>query len=270
VRLVTGRLASKVCVVVGAGQQPGPTIGNGRATSIRFAQEGARLVLVDRDADALGQTVADVLAVDDAIEVESITIDITADEAPTSIVRAAIDAYGRIDVLHNNVGIGAGDAPPHRLSDDVFDRIMDVNLRALWRTCREVIPPMREQGSGVITNVSSIASVAGNVIAAYRMSKAGVDALTKNLAVTNAKHGIRVNAILPGLIDTPLGVDSAAAAIGVEREVLAQRRAASVPMGHQGTAWDVANAALFLASDEAAFISGVCLPVDGAQSARVG
>jgi NAD(P)-dependent dehydrogenase (short-subunit alcohol dehydrogenase family) len=270
VRLVTGRLAGKVCVVVGAGQQPGPTIGNGRATSIRFAQEGARLVLVDRDADALGQTVADVLAVDDAIEIESITIDITADEAPTSIVRAAIDAYGRIDVLHNNVGIGAGDAPPHRLSDDVFDRIMDVNLRALWRTCREVIPPMREQGSGVITNVSSIASVAGNVIAAYRMSKAGVDALTKNLAVTNAKHGIRVNAILPGLIDTPLGVDSAAAAIGVEREVLAQRRAASVPMGHQGTAWDVANAALFLASDEAAFISGVCLPVDGAQSARVG
>jgi NAD(P)-dependent dehydrogenase (short-subunit alcohol dehydrogenase family) len=211
-----------------------------------------------------------VRAVHDAIEVESITIDITADEAPTSIVRAAIDAYGRIDVLHNNVGIGAGDAPPHRLSDDVFDRIMDVNLRALWRTCREVIPPMREQGSGVITNVSSIASVAGNVIAAYRMSKAGVDALTKNLAVTNAKHGIRVNAILPGLIDTPLGVDSAAAAIGVEREVLAQRRAASVPMGHQGTAWDVANAALFLASDEAAFISGVCLPVDGAQSARIG
>jgi NAD(P)-dependent dehydrogenase (short-subunit alcohol dehydrogenase family) len=270
VRLVTGRLAGKVCVIVGAGQQPGPTIGNGRATSIRFAQEGARLVLVDRDADALGQTVADVLAVDDAIEVESITIDITADEAPTSIVRAAIDAYGRIDVLHNNVGIGAGDAPPHRLSDDVFDRIMDVNLRALWRTCREVIPPMREQGSGVITNVSSIASVAGNMIAAYRMSKAGVDALTKNLAVTNAKYGIRVNAILPGLIDTPLGVDSAAAAIGVEREVLAQRRAASVPMGHQGTAWDVANAALFLASDEAAFISGVCLPVDGAQSARVG
>ena len=267
---MTGRLAGKVCVIVGAGQQPGPTIGNGRATSIRFAQEGARLVLVDRDADALGQTVADVRAVDDAIEVESVTIDITVDEAPTSIVRAAIDAYGRIDVLHNNVGIGAGDAPPHRLSDDVFDRIMDVNLRALWRTCREVIPPMREQGSGVITNVSSIASVAGNVIAAYRMSKAGVDALTKNLAVTNAKYGIRVNAILPGLIDTPLGVDSAAAAIGVEREVLAQRRAASVPMGHQGTAWDVANAALFLASDEAAFISGVCLPVDGAQSARVG
>ncbi len=122
----------------------------------------------------------------------------------------------------------------------------------------------------MITNISSIASVAANHIAAYRMSKAGIDALTKNLAVTNAKYGIRVNAILPGLIDTPLGVDSAAKAMGVDRDVLAARRDAAVPMGHQGTAWDVANAAVFLASDEAAFITGVCLPVDGGQSAKIG
>ena len=102
------------------------------------------------------------------------------------------------------------------------------------------------------------------------MSKAGVDALTRNLAVTNAKYGIRCNAVLPGLIDTPLGVDSAAAAMGIDRDEYAARRAAQVPLGHQGTAWDVANAALFLASDEAAFITGVCLPVDGGQTARVG
>jgi NAD(P)-dependent dehydrogenase (short-subunit alcohol dehydrogenase family) len=267
---VTGRLDRKVCVVVGAGQQAGLTIGNGRATSIRFAQEGARLLLVDRDADAVAQTVDDIRAIDPAIEAESLTVDITADDAPAAIVRAALDVYGRLDVLHNNVGIGAGDAPPHRLTDEVFDRIMDVNLRSMWRTCREAIPPMREQRAGVITNVSSIASIAAEHIAAYRMSKAGVDALTRNLAVTNAKYGIRVNAILPGLIDTPLGVDSAAAAMGLDRDVLADRRAATVPMGHQGSAWDVANAALFLASDEAAFISGICLPVDGAQSARVG
>jgi NAD(P)-dependent dehydrogenase (short-subunit alcohol dehydrogenase family) len=267
---MTGRLDRKVCVVVGAGQQAGQTIGNGRATSIRFAQEGARLLLVDREAGAVAQTVDDIRAVGQATEVETLTVDITADDAPAAIVRAALDAYGRVDVLHNNVGIGAGDAPPHRLTDEVFDRIMDVNLRALWRTCREVISPMREQRAGVITNISSIASIAGEHIAAYRMSKAGIDALTRNLAVTNAKYGIRVNAILPGLIDTPLGVDSAAAAMGLDRDVLADRRAATVPMGHQGSAWDVANAALFLASDEAAFISGVCLPVDGAQSARVG
>ncbi len=183
---------------------------------------------------------------------------------------AAVSNFGGIDILHNNVGVGAGDAPPHKLTDEVFDRIMDVNLRALWRTCRATIPVMREQGSGVITNISSIASVAANHIAAYRMSKAAIDALTKNLAITNAKYGIRVNAILPGLIDTPLGVDSAAKAMGIAREVLAARRAAAVPMGHQGSAWDIANAAVFLASDEAAFITGVCLPVDGGQSARVG
>ena len=262
------RLADKVCVIVGAGQQAGQTIGNGRATSIRFAQEGARLLLVDRDGDALHQTANDVASF--GIDAEILQVDITADDGPDRIIGAAIDAYGRIDVLHNNVGIGTGDAPPHRLTDEAFDLIMDVNLRALWRTCRSAIPPMRAQRLGVITNISSIASIAGNVIAAYRMSKAGIDALTKNLAVTNAKYGIRVNAILPGLIDTPLGVDSSAAAMGIDRSVLAANRAESVPMGHQGTAWDVANAALFLASDEAAFISGVCLPVDGAQSARVG
>ena len=254
--------------MVGAGQQPGETIGNGRATSIRFAQEGAELILVDRDPDALAATVADVEA--ESAHAASVVADITADDAPDRIVQAALDRYGRVDVLHNNVGVGADDAPPHLLTDDVFDRIMDVNLRALWRMCRAVVPVMRVQESGVLTNISSIASIAGTNLAAYRMSKAGLEALTKNLAVTNAKYGIRANAILPGLIDTPLGVDSAAAARGMERADLAARRAAQVPLGHQGTAWDVANAAVFLASDEAAFISGVCLAVDGAQSARVG
>jgi NAD(P)-dependent dehydrogenase (short-subunit alcohol dehydrogenase family) len=265
---MNNRLHDRVAVIVGAGQQAGETIGNGRATAIRFAEEGARLLLIDRDADALGEVHGAVAEVG-AIATHLVT-DITADDAPDRIVAAAIEAYGRIDILHNNVGIGAGDAPPHKLTDDVYDRIMDVNLRALWRTCRAAIPVMRQQQSGVITNISSIASVAANHIAAYRMSKAGIDALTKNLAVTNAKYGIRVNAILPGLIDTPLGVDSAARAMGVDRDVLAARRAEAVPMGHQGTAWDVANAAVFLASDEAAFITGVCLPVDGGQSARVG
>lgn len=262
------RLHDKVAVIVGAGQQAGQTVGNGRATAVRFAEEGARLLLVDCDADALAETHREVTEIG-AIAVDLI-IDITADEAPDAIVSAARNAFGGIDVLHNNVGVGAGDAPPDKLTDDTFDRIMDINLRAMWRTCRAVIPVMREQQSGVITNISSIASIAANHIAAYRMSKAGIDALTKNLAVTNAKHGIRVNAILPGLIDTPLGVDSPARAMGIDRDVLAARRAASVPMGHQGSAWDVANAAVFLASDDAAFITGVCLPVDGGQSARVG
>lgn len=265
---MSGRLDGKVCVVVGAGQQPGITIGNGRATSRRFAEEGARLLLVDRDPDAVAATASDIAHL--GAVPHTLVVDITTDDAPDMIVATAINEYGCLDVLHNNVGIGDGDAPPHRLTDEVFDRIIDVNLRATWRICRAAIPAMRAQGGGVITNVSSIASIAASNIAAYRMSKAGVDALTRNLAVTNAAHGIRVNAILPGLIDTPIGVDATAAALGVDRDEYAARRAATVPMGRQGTAWDVANAAVFLASDEAGFISGVCLPVDGAQSARVG
>lgn len=265
---MNGRLDGRVCVIVGAGQQPGSTIGNGRATSIRFAQEGAKLVLIDRDRDALEAVLHDVEA--NGVDVVTAAIDVGDHDAPGAIMELATTSYGRVDVVHNNVGIGAGDAPPHLLTDDVFDRIMEINLRSTWRICREAVLVMREQRAGVITNVSSIASIAGTGIAAYRMSKAGVDALTRNLAVTNAKYGIRANAILPGLIDTPLGVDSAAAARGMDRADLAARRASSVPLGHQGTAWDVANAALFLASDEAAFISGVCLPVDGGQTARVG
>ncbi len=264
-----GRLDGKICVVVGAGQQPGMTIGNGRATSIRFAEEGARLLLVDRDPDAVAATASDVAHL--GVVPHTLVVDITDDEAPERIISTVLSEYGCVDVLHNNVGVGAGDAPPHQLTDEVFDRIMETNLRAMWRVCRAAVRAMRDQDSGgVITNVSSIASVAATNLAAYRMSKAGVDALTKNLAVTNAKHGVRANAILPGLIDTPIGVDSAALALGIDRDEMAARRAAAVPMGHQGTAWDVANAAVFLASDEAAFVSGVCLPVDGAQSARIG
>jgi NAD(P)-dependent dehydrogenase (short-subunit alcohol dehydrogenase family) len=142
----------------------------------------------------------------------------------------------------------------------------------MWRTCKAVVPVMREQESGgVIINISSIAAIAAaGALTAYKMSKAGVNALTQNLALTNAKYGIRANAIMPGFIDTPMAVDAPAAALGTPRAEVAARRAGAVPLGRQGTAWDVANAALFLASDEAAFITGVILPVDGGQSARIG
>lgn len=227
------------------------------------------LVLVDREPDSLDET-AEMCRAEGA-EVRTVVADIATDDGPTSVVSAALDAYGRLDVLHNNVGIGAGDGPPHHLSDEAFDRIMDVNLRALWRTCREAVPALRASRGGAIVNVSSLASIAaaGN-LTAYKLSKAGVNALTQNLAITNAKYGVRANAILPGFIDTPMAVDAAARALGAERSQVADFRAEAVPMGRQGTAWDVANAALFLASDEAAFITGVMLAVDGGQSARVG
>lgn len=263
------RLEGRTAVIIGAGQTPGETIGNGRATAITFAREGARLLLVDREPGSLEETAA--ACREHGASVESFVTDIASDTGPADVVRAAVDRFGGFDVLHNNVGIGAGDGPPHHLDDNIYDQIMDVNLRAMWRTCREAVPVLREGGRGSIVNVSSLASIAaaGN-LTAYKLSKAGVNALTQNLAVTNAKYNVRANAILPGFIDTPMAVDEAARARGLDRAAVADFRAAAVPLGRQGTAWDVANAALFLASDEAAFITGILLCVDGGQSARVG
>lgn len=265
----TGRLAGKVAVVVGAGQTPGETLGNGRATSLLFAREGASVVLVDRDPDSLAETERQV--VDEGGLAATVVADIADAVACASIPTAALEAFGRIDVLHNNVGIGAGDSTPLRLDDDAWDRIMNVNLKAMWRTCKAVVPVMREHGSGAVVNISSLAAVAAaTMLTAYKVSKAGVNALTHALAMNNARYGIRVNAIMPGLMDTPMAVDAVAAAAGADRADIAKARASQVPLGHQGTAWDVARAALFLASDEAAFVTGVVLPVDGGQGARIG
>jgi NAD(P)-dependent dehydrogenase (short-subunit alcohol dehydrogenase family) len=263
------RLAGKTAVIVGAGQTPGATIGNGRATAVVFAREGARLLLVDRDEDSVAETQR--LVAEEGGEAEILVADIASDDGPREVVVTAQDHLGRIDVLHQNVGIGAGDGPPHRVPDEAYDRILRVNLRPMVRLAREVVPVMRAQGGGAIVNVSSLAAIAaaGN-LTAYKISKAGVNALTQNLAVTNAEHGIRVNAIMPGLIDTPMAVDAVADELGVDRGTVAAARADRVPMGRQGTAWDVAHAALFLASDEAAFVTGVLLAVDGGQSAMVG
>lgn len=267
---MTGRLAGKRAVVVGAGQTAGETIGNGRATALRFAQEGAALVLVDRDAASLEETRRMVEA--EGGTAHALVADIATMDECARVAAEASALLGGIDVLHNNVGIGAGDAGVTSLDEEVFDRILRVNLKAMWMTCKHVVPLMREQGTGgAIVNISSTAAIAaaGN-LTAYKISKAGVNALTHNLAVSNARFGIRANAIMPGLMDTPMAVDAAARARGVDRAEVADRRARQVPLGHQGTAWDVANAALFLASDEAGFITGVMLPVDGGQTARIG
>jgi len=263
------RLAGKTAVIVGAGQTVGEQIGNGRATALLFAREGARLLLVDRDEASLTETGDRVVAAGGDAEIH--VTDITSEEQCIALAADARDHLGRIDILHNNVGIGDGDARPTKLEEEVWDRIMDVNLKAMWLTCKHFVPIMREQRSGSIINVSSLAAVgtAAN-LTAYRMSKAGVNALTLHLAAAQAVDQIRVNAIAPGLIDTPMGVNAGAVARGITREAYAADRASRVPMGHQGTAWDVAYAALYLASDESRFVSGCVLPVDGAQGAHVG
>lgn len=257
-------------MIVGAGQTPGATIGNGRATAVRFAQEGAHLLLVDRDEASVNETREMVLRAGGRAEV--CVADIATTDGPVDVRSRAMEILGRIDILHHNVGIGAGDNTPTKLTEEAWDRILDVNLKAMWRTCKEFVPAMREQNGGAIVCVSSIAAVtSAGFLTAYKISKAGVNALVHSLAVTNARYGIRVNAIMPGLIDTPMGVDAPAEAFGVSRDEYARRRETLVPLRNkQGTAWDVANAALFLASEEASFITGAILPVDGGQSARVG
>ncbi len=263
------RLAGRVAVVIGGGQTPGDTIGNGRATSIVFAREGARVVVVDRDLDSADATVALIRA--EGGDAVGHAADITDTESCATIPVAALEHYGALDVLHNNVGIGGGDGPATRVDEDTWQRLFDVNLTGMWRTCKAVIPTMRERGGGSIVNISSIASICSTATAAYQISKAGVNALTQHLAMGNARHGIRVNAILPGLMNTPMAIEGISSARRISREQLIAERDASVPLGRQmGTGWDVAQAALFLASDDARFITGVLLPVDGGQSLRRG
>jgi NAD(P)-dependent dehydrogenase (short-subunit alcohol dehydrogenase family) len=266
----SGRVAGKAVVVVGGGQTPGATVGNGRAAALLYAREGARVLVADRDEASAEETVQ--LIRSEGGVARSIPVDVANEDDLERMCAVSIEEHGTIDVLHYNVGIGrtGGDAPVTDISADAFSRILDVNLRGAVLASKHALPPMRRQGSGVIVNIASIASRIDYPWVAYKTSKAGMVALTEHLALTNAEFGIRANAIMPGLMDTPMAVDAAARATGAERAEVADRRAGQVPMGHQGTAWDVANAALFLASDEAGFITGVMLPVDGGQTARIG
>jgi NAD(P)-dependent dehydrogenase (short-subunit alcohol dehydrogenase family) len=263
------RLKDKAAIVVGAGQTPGDTIGNGRATAILFAREGARVALVDRDRGSALETEARIKA--EGGECFTIQADVTREEDCRAFVEAAKKAYGRVDILHNNVGIGAGDDEILRLSEESWDRIMSVNLKGMFFSSRSVLPLMREQGRGSIVNISSIAAICATSILAYKTSKAGVNALTHQIAMENAKYNIRANAIMPGLMNTPMAIEGISRSRGIPKDELIRQREARVPLGGKmGTAWDVAYAALFLASDEAKFITGVVLAVDGGQSARIG
>ena len=184
-----------------------------------------------------------------------------------------MERWGRIDILHNNVGISVegGDAEITEITTEAFDRIVQVNLRSMVYACKYTIPVMRQQKSGVIVSISSMAAREEYPWAAYKATKAAMIALTEQIAIQNAEFGIRANVILPGLMDTPMAVDRRAEAWGRPREDVAAERDAKIPLlGKMGTAWDVAHAALFLASDEAKFITGVSLPVDGGRGLRIG
>jgi len=266
------RLAGKTAIIVGAGQTPGETIGNGRATALRFAEEGARLLLVDRNLAAAQETLSLIKKADSkaVVEASCFAANVGQESECKALVDCCMERYGRVDILHNNVGIGSGDAGPAHIEEDVWDLIHSVNLKSVVFTCKHVLPVMREQGGGCIINISSIAAICSTGIIAYKTSKMAVNAYTQSLAVGNGKYNIRANVIMPGLMETPMAIEGLVHR-GIDRETLIAQRNSQVPLGKKmGSAWDIANAALFLASDEARFISGVALPVDGAQSARVG
>jgi NAD(P)-dependent dehydrogenase (short-subunit alcohol dehydrogenase family) len=198
--------------------------------------------------------------------------DVTKEATLKAAVDEAVRRWGRIDVLHNNVGVSlaGGDAPPTEITEAAFDRISAINLRGTVMACKHALPVMRQQKSGAIINIASIAAWATNYpTVAYKTTKAGMIAYTEQIATQNAEYGIRCNAILPGLMDTPMAVDTRARTWGQTRAQVVAMRDAKVPLRRKmGTAWDVAYAALFLASDEANFITGVALPVDGGSSLR--
>jgi len=266
------RLAGKIAVVVGAGQSPGEGIGNGRATVLRFVQEGAQVLAVDRDLASAEETA--VLAASGGGACIPFEADVTREATLAAVMAEAVRRWGRIDILHNNVGVSVagGDKPIHEITEAAFDRVSAINLRGTIMACKHVLPIMRRQRAGAIINISSVAACENTYpLVAYKVTKAGMIAFTEQLALQNAPYGIRANCILPGLMDTPMAVDTRARASNRSRAEVAAERDARVPLrGKMGTGWDVANAALFLASDEANFITGVALPVDGGALVKVG
>ncbi len=265
------RLDGKIAIIIGAGQGPGEGLGNGRATALRFAREGARILAVDRNLASAEETAT--MARKEGGDCIAFEADVTSEPTLKAAIAAAAERWGRVDILHYNVGVSlaGGDASPLEITEEAFDRVAAINLRGTIMACKHVLPIMRRQRSGVIINISSVAAWENYPLVAYKATKAAMIAYTQQLAIQNAGYGIRANVILPGLMDTPMAVDTRARASGRSRAEVAAERDAKVPLrSRMGTAWDVANAALFLASDEADFITGVALPVDGGALVRIG
>lgn len=265
------RLKDRVAIVVGAGQSPGEGMGNGRATALTFAREGAKVLCVDHNLASAQETV-DIIGKNQGTAV-AFKADVTREADIKAMVADAHARWGRIDILHNNVGvsISGGDAELMDITSEAFDRCVAINLKSCIFACKAVLPIMREQKSGAIVNISSMAVITTYPYVAYKATKAAMVSFTEQLAYQNAKYGIRANVILPGLMNTPMAVDTRARTFKKTRAQVEAERDSKVPLrGKMGTGWDVANAALFLASDEANFITGVTLPVDGGASVQRG
>jgi len=267
---MAGRVEGKVALVVGGGQTPGETIGNGRATCIVLAREGAKVVVADRELARAQETVA--IIEKEGHTASAVEADVTDEESVRRMVAAVLERHGQLDILHNNVGasIALGDAPADELTTEAFERSFRVNLEGMWLACKHALPALRES-HGSIVNISSLAVREPYPYVGYKTMKAGVIALTENLATFNAQYGVRANVILPGLMNTPMAIEHRVGLGGMTREEVVAARNKRIPLGRQmGTGWDVAYAALFLHSDEAKFITGASLVVDGGMSVAWG
>ena len=262
-----GRLAGKVAIVTGAGSI-GPGWGNGKAAAVLFAREGAQVFAVDLNAEAAAETKAIIDGEGGTCEVQA--ADVSQGDDVRILVERCIARFGRIDVLHNNVGILDSGGPVEE-SEEVWDRTVRVNLKSMFLTCKHVLPHMLRQfeasgRGGAIVNIGSIAGLryTGVPYIGYSTTKGAVIPFTRAIAMQYAAKGIRCNAVLPGLMNTPMVHKGLAGAYsGGDVEKMVAIRDAQCPTGKMGDAWDVAYAALFLASDEAKYITGVSLPVDG-------
>jgi NAD(P)-dependent dehydrogenase (short-subunit alcohol dehydrogenase family) len=264
---MTGRLAGKIAIVAGAGCV-GPGWGNGRATAVRFAQEGASVFAVDRDPARLEETLLRVREFGGAIQ--PFCCDMTDTEAVRAMVAACVEAWGAVHVLVNNVG-GSARGGPVELSEDAWAANIDLNLTSVYLACKHTLPVMERQGGGAVVNIASSSGLrwTGSAQVAYAAAKAGVIQLSRVVAVQYAAKGIRVNTVVPGQLHTPM-VEARLAGqrAGGDTEALLRQRQARIPLGFMGDGMDTANAALFLASDEARFITGAELVVDGGMTVR--
>lgn len=264
---MAGRVEGKVAIVTGAGSV-GEGVGNGKAAAIVYAREGASVLLTDLNLDAAQETKSIIDA--EGGESRTLRADVSRSQDCDRIVATCLDTFGRVDILHNNVGIEIAGGLDET-TEEAWDKTLSVNLKSAFLMCKHAMPQMEKQGGGAIINISSINAIRTlpALSLAYGVSKAGMIALTREIAVQYASKGIRVNAILPGMMATPFVAASLTAAYGGDVGEMMKKRDALCPTGKQGESWDVAYLALFLASDEAKYITGEAIVVDGAQTCRM-
>jgi NAD(P)-dependent dehydrogenase (short-subunit alcohol dehydrogenase family) len=264
---MSGRLQDRIAIITGAGCV-GPGWGNGRATAVRFAEEGARIFAVDRDLGSVTETIERVQAVGGEIVVHQ--CDVTDNASVAAMAQACAARFGRIDILVNNVG-GSAHGGPVEMAEDVWDAQVDFNLKSVFLTCKHVLPVMEKQKAGAIINVASTSGIrfTGAFQVGYAATKAGVIQLSRVVAVQYADKGIRVNTVVPGQLHTPM-VEARLARqrAGGDVQTLLAQRLARIPIGFMGDGRDTANAALYLASDEARFVTGTEIVVDGGMTVR--